>query len=42
MGKDKETVFEQVKKCNELIEKALRDENIDLWCDGNRLSFGCR
>ena len=31
MGKDKETVFEQVKKCNEVIEKALKEEGIDIW-----------
>ena len=31
MGKDKETVYSQVKNCNEIIEKALKSENIDLW-----------
>lgn len=31
MGGDKETVYGQVKKCNEMITKALADEGIDLW-----------
>lgn len=31
MGKDKETVYEQVKKCNDLIENALSKEGIEVW-----------
>ncbi len=31
MGGDKETVFAQVKKCNELISTALSNEGIELW-----------
>lgn len=31
LGQEKEKVFEQVKKTNELIEKALKEQNINVW-----------
>ena len=31
MGKDKETVYQQIKKCNEIISSALKDENVEVW-----------
>lgn len=31
MGGDKETVYEQVKKCNELITSTLANEGIEVW-----------
>lgn len=31
MGGDKETVYEQVKKCNDLVNTALANEGIEVW-----------